>query len=295
MNAAEIATALGGQRFGTYWMACCPAHNDRKPSLSLCDAGEKVLIYCHAGCDALHVIEQLRKRGLWTSHYGVNGAESSKRPSLENRRDFAVDYHEYALTLWKSAQPPQGSLVETYLTTRGISCELPQTVRFHPSLRHPAGRYWPVMIALVQDGISGLPRAIHRTFLAEAGTGKAPVPQSKLMLGPCAGGAVRLAEPGETLLVGEGIETCLSAMLVTGLPTWAALSTSGLRKLLLPATARDIVVLADGDAPGEEAALYCARRWSSEGRRVRIARAPAGLDFNDLLRRQNPSPDRVTT
>jgi putative DNA primase/helicase len=104
-----------------------------------------------------------------------------------------------------------------------------------------------------------------------------------MMLGPCSGGVVRLAKPGKVLLVGEGIETCLAAMQETGHAAWAALSTSGLRTLDLPHNAHDVIVLADGDAPGEAAAQDCARRWKREGRRVRIARSPQGTDFNDLL------------
>jgi DNA primase len=46
---------------------------------------------------------------------------------------------------------------------------------------------------------------------------------------------------------------------------------------------RDVIVLADGDAAGEAAAQECARRSIREGRRARIARQPAGFDFNDLL------------
>jgi len=103
------------------------------------------------------------------------------------------------------------------------------------------------------------------------------------MFGPCGGGAVRLAEPREVLMVGEGIETCFSAMQATGLPAWAALSTSGLRALELSKDVRDVIVLADGDEAGEAAARDCALRWRLEGRRVRIARPPHGLDFNDML------------
>jgi len=33
------------------WMACCPGHEDKSPSLSIKDTPEKILIYCHAGCD----------------------------------------------------------------------------------------------------------------------------------------------------------------------------------------------------------------------------------------------------
>ena len=110
-----------------------------------------------------------------------------------------------------------------------------------------------------------------------------------MMLGPCRGGVVRLAEPGAVLMVGEGIETCLSAMQATGHPAWAALSTSGLRSLDLPRDVRDVIVLADGDEPGEAAARDCARRWKREGRRVRIARPPPGMDFNDLSGRASSS------
>jgi len=87
------------------------------------------------------------------------------------------------------------------------------------------------MIALVTRGSDNTPLAIHRTFLARDGAAKAPVDPQKMMLGPCRGGAVRLAAPGDLLMVGEGIETCLAAMQATGHPAWVALSTSGLRTL----------------------------------------------------------------
>ena len=111
----------------------------------------------------------------------------------------------------------------------------------------------------------------------------APVVPQKMMFGPCRGGAVRLATAGGVLMVGEGIETCLAAMQATGHPAWAALSTSGLRVLDLPSDIREVIVLADGDEPGEAAARDCAWRWRREGRRVRIARPHQGMDFNDML------------
>ena len=39
------------------WIARCPAHQDRRPSLSIKVAdGEKLLLHCHAGCPAADVV-----------------------------------------------------------------------------------------------------------------------------------------------------------------------------------------------------------------------------------------------
>jgi hypothetical protein len=172
---------------------------------------------------------------------------------------------------------------------------LPATIRFHAGLKHPTGGIWPAMVALVTRGTDDVPLAIHRTFLARDGAGKAPIASQKMMLGPCRGGAVRLGAPADVLMVGEGIETCLAAMQATGRPAWAALSISGLRALNLPETAREVIVLADGDDPGEEAAREAALRWKREGRSVRIARPPRGADFNDLLLGRAPRIEEGVT
>jgi len=67
VNAEIIAKALGGRKAGGGWMACCPAHDDRVPSLSIRDADDgKILVRCHAGCDQKQVIAVLRSRGLWS-------------------------------------------------------------------------------------------------------------------------------------------------------------------------------------------------------------------------------------
>jgi len=41
------------------WIARCPAHDDRSPSLSILDAGNKVLLKCHAGCSTEAVVSAL--------------------------------------------------------------------------------------------------------------------------------------------------------------------------------------------------------------------------------------------
>jgi hypothetical protein len=102
---------------------------------------------------------------------------------------------ETALEIWQSSTLALGTSVETYLMSLGINLPPPPVLRFHPSLRHPSGSLWPAMVALVANGMDGTPIAIHRTFLAQDGRGKAPVNPQKMMLGPCGGGAVRLGDP----------------------------------------------------------------------------------------------------
>ncbi len=287
MTAEFIAEALGGRKAGSGWIALCPAHDDRNPSLSLSTGKDgKVLLRCHAGCDQAQVIDALRASGLWEHRGRQSGrsraAKADYPKKAPSERDDA-DRTEYALRIWQAAVPAPNTLTESYLQSRGLHLPLSTILRFHGGLKHPSGGIWPAMVALVSRGQDDAPLAVHRTFLARDGSGKAPVDPQKMMLGPCRGGAVRLSQPGDMLMVGEGIETCLTAMQATGHPAWAALSTSGLRTLDLPESVREVIVLADGDDPGEAAARDCALRWQRQGRRVRIARPPRGQDFNDML------------
>ena len=43
----------------------CPAHEDKRPSLSVSESNGKILVKCHAGCSQTAVSEGLRGRGLW--------------------------------------------------------------------------------------------------------------------------------------------------------------------------------------------------------------------------------------
>lgn len=96
---------------------------------------------------------------------------------------------------------------------------------------------------------------------------------------------MRLAPATGRLGIAEGIETALSVQQETGLPMWACLSTSGLQNVVLPDTVREVVICADHDAPGLEAAHAAAERLARLGKRLKIALPPQiGADFNDLLK-----------
>ena len=285
MIARELAVALNAKRVGRAWLARCPAHSDRTPSLSITHGhAGKVLVHCFAGCAQADVVAELRRRGLWALN-DAHRDDACRSDRAAQSGSGPASPHPGAMAIWSAATPAKATPIERYLSLRGLLLPSPSSLRFHPGLKHPSGERWPCMVALVTRGTDGESIAIHRTFLTRDGAAKAPVEPQKMMLGPCRGGAVRLALAGDMLMVGEGIETCLSAMQATGRPAWAALSTSGLRTLDLPGSVAEVVVLADGDDPGEAAAQDCARRWRKEGRKVRIARPPQGMDFNDVLLR----------
>ena len=137
----------------------------------------------------------------------------------------------------------------------------------------------------VQQGPAGKAPvlAVHRTYLTPDGD-KAPVPDPKMTLGPCKGGAVRLGPAAETIAVAEGIETALPiATACPELSVWAALSTSGIKGLVLPAAVKTVILCPDGDPEGKEAARQAAGRFLEQGRQVKVAEAPAGADLNDVL------------
>jgi hypothetical protein len=166
-------------------MAKCPSHPDRDPSLSITDAeGGKVLVHCHAGCDALRSLGVLEER------------RAERRSSRKVHRRVPDDPNpdtlkrtEAALAIWQASQFIEATPVETYLRSRGLVPPASAALRFHPGLKHPSGGVWPAMVALVTHGTTGSPIAVHRTFLAEDGNGKAPVDPARMMLGPCRGAA----------------------------------------------------------------------------------------------------------
>lgn len=104
----------------------------------------------------------------------------------------------------------------------------------------------------------------------------------------CKGGAVALTQARRgPLVVCEGIETGLSlasGLVVMPAMIWAALSTSGMKGLILPRTPGHLIVATDGDAPGCAAGNALAQRACALGWRVDLLQAPSGADWNDVLK-----------
>ncbi len=293
-----------GRREGPEWR-CGSVQGEAGRSLGVHLAGPKAGIWADfasgGGGDLLDLVKAAH--GLdtpaaldWARDWlgiGDGPAPAPRRPPDRRQDDGAESgparNAEFARRIWSDARPIAGTVAETYLRGRGITCQLPPSLRFTPQLRYrPSGRDFPAMIGAVQLDQPGQDKApvvaVHRTWLTPEG-GKAPVVDPKMTLGRCKGGAVRLGAAAETIAIAEGIETALSvASAGTGLVVWAALSTSGMKAIRLPDQVRTVILCPDGDAEGAAAAERAAERLLTEGRRVLIAPTPDGVDFNDVLR-----------
>ncbi len=284
MIAAMVAAALGkAQREGKGWRTHCPIHGGH--SLVITDGRDgRLLVRCWGGgCDPRAILAELRRLGLLDGVAGDRATEVEACPDERDRDDVARRI-AIAGRIWDAAQNARGTPVEQSLRARGITISVPCMLRWTPSLRRPDGSVAPAMVARI-DGIDGELIGVSRTWLDRdaAGIWRRC---ARAMLGRAASGAVRLAPVARVLLIGEGVETCLAAMQATGMPAWAALSTSGLVGLELPPLVRTVIILADHDrsGAGERAARRAAARWLSEGRGVKIAMPPEpGTDFNDVL------------
>lgn len=96
IDAESIAHALGGKRLGQGFMCCCPAHDDRSPSLSITDADNKILLHCFAGCTFEEVTCALHSMGLWAT-YGI-------KTNRHKRYRYTEKEVSYAKTVIKLAQ-----------------------------------------------------------------------------------------------------------------------------------------------------------------------------------------------
>jgi len=144
-------------------------------------------------------------------------------------------------------------------------------------------RGWPGMVAIPRL-VDGSPvGGIHRTFLLEDGSGKAPA--GKKMLGTIAEAAVRLFPLPEDGHIGvaEGIETALAAHAIFGVACWAALSADGLARFKWPEGTRRVTIYADAGDAGRQAAATLSDRLNIADIPNRIMTPLNGDDFNDDL------------
>ena len=245
-------------RRGRELVGLCPFHGERSPSFSVVET--KGFYHCF-GCGAhgdaldflmaienLDFVDAVEIAAVFAGMVAGQLPKPAKRqlirplrlssPELEHQRQGKI---EWARGVFGTGVPAIGTLAEVYLRSRGIEHPPPPSLRFASALFHrESGGKFPAMLGGIQD-IDGHVVGVHRTFLRRDGTGKAEVEPAKKVGGIAWGGAVRLTAAQPVMVIGEGIETTLSALssfyaaehgaaLIEGEPAafWAALSLGNL-------------------------------------------------------------------
>lgn len=275
----EIAEAFGGRWVRGKGMCCCPAHNDRTPSLGLRLGKQAILLHCFAGCETSEVLAAFAARGVPIRT--LFGGPTEKILYVEPRSGPDAN----ALRLWRAAAPITGTIAARYLQSRAIdvsSSELRFLARtpFGPR----GGTQWlPSLLAAVSLDIGVI--AIQRTILtADGGIGRMTRP--KRGLGAFGSGAVRLQPPAAGRLgLAEGVESALSAFQLSGISCWATLGNARFGSVAIPDSVTELHLFLDADRGGDIAEARSRKDYALPERTVVAHRPPAPVkDWNDALR-----------
>jgi hypothetical protein len=94
----NLVQRLNAKRSGRGWIASCPVHDDRRPSLSINEASDgRALITCHAGCDSTAILNSLgmAPRDLFPKSDNGARAVSNKKRSTTAAEKSAPNWQKY--------------------------------------------------------------------------------------------------------------------------------------------------------------------------------------------------------
>lgn len=140
MTAAAVAERAGARRTNTGWIARCPAHEDRSPSLSIHEGRDgRTLLKCYAGCDVAAIARalQLEVSDLFTTP----AAAPTYTARTVASRDDVEQYVRQQLERIVAEESQQfGPIAE--LTRHRNSARTFAERRFGVTLRREAGLWW---------------------------------------------------------------------------------------------------------------------------------------------------------
>ena len=194
--------------------------------------------------------------------------------------------------LWAQCVPlVPGDPVTLYLKRRGFGgvWPLPAVLRLHRALPywHEADKLgtFPAMVAPIVAP-DGRMLALHRTYLHTDGR-KADVPRVKKVTGaagPLAGACIPLHKPARACIgIAEGIETALAAWCASAVPTVASYCAGNLAAWRWPSGVQRVVIFADNDKAGRDAADALRARAIRAGLQASMMTpTDAGADWLDV-------------
>ncbi len=288
-------------RAGREWKACCPFHPDNTPSFTVYADDRRAHCFgCGWSGDVLDFVQQAYGVKLPAA---IDMLDGGALRQLEQQRAPAqpkTDMRPVAQRIVKESVPIEGTPAAIYLRSRGITIDLPHTLRFarlappkiegNGVLAANGPELLPTLIAIVTDAAGELV-ALQRTYLTEDGRKAATKPTDtdrkpkvKYSLGNVMGGSIQLGPPSASILVCEGLEDGLTLAQGLGRSVWVAAGTSMMPGMIFPPVVRSVVIGADGNTPGEVAAQKAAEAYAASGLSVRIMRpTPPFVDFNAEL------------
>ena len=288
MSLIGIVRALDGELYDRGQRAVIPGpgHSRQDRSVSLLLSDGRLIVHSFGRSTWREVLDELRDGGLVDGdgrpHAGAGEGWSTMAPRSPSWRT-AV-----ASALWTEATPLHRQSAFAHVRQRGIARPSPisTALRHHGAvpLAVYAGRgaCRPALLSAVTASHGAL-CAIEITYLDPGGSRADGVAIPRKVIGALPPScAVRLDDPAEEMLVGEGVFTTLSAAGHFGLPGWALLSTRNLRTWLPPKSVRRVLIAADRGVDGERSARTLRLRLLDQGVDARITwpRAPA-LDWNE--------------
>jgi hypothetical protein len=109
------------------------------------------------------------------------------------------------------------------------------------------------------------------------------------MLGLVHRAAVKFEPVATTLIIGEGVETCMAArqFMATGdierAPVWALGSVGAISFFPVINGVKRLIILGESGEASAQAIRLCGRRWQHAWRRVQVLHSEIGSDANDAL------------
>ena len=290
---AALVRALGGDIYagGRRALVPAPGHSAADRSVSLLLEDGRVLAHTFGAADWKAVLDDLRARGWIDAENRLleGGAPVSRgvAPKAEATRAERI---AAAARLWAEAGPIDAeSPAALHAERRSVDLALAGADALRAHSAAPAWAYRdggprrPALLAAVRDPAGQL-TAVEITYLDRFGRRSTLAQPPRKVVGVLpAGCAVRLCPAAEAMAVGEGVFTTLSAMRRFGLPGWALLSTSNLRRWRPPTGVRRLLIAADRGPDGERSASLLRAAVNAEGVAAGVVLPPAGYgDWNDL-------------
>jgi hypothetical protein len=288
---AALARALGGDCYagGRRALVPAPGHGAADRSVSLRLSGDRLLVHSFGGADWREVLDDLRARG-WIdgenrlrSGGGFAVGPASPEPTRAERV-------RVARALWAGGDPlGPDTPAARHCRRRQVDAGLDRLGALRARAAAPLAVYrdrgpqLPALLAAV-SAPDGTVTAVEVTYLDGRGarSGRAR-PARKIVGAIPAGSAVRFTAPAPELLVAEGVFSTLSAMRRFGLPGWALLSTSNLRRWRAPPGVRRVLIAGDRGADGERSAGVLRAALVGQGLAAVVSLPPEGAgDWNDL-------------